>query len=231
MRRPRLPAHLLLFLALALRLGAQVVIYTDRTSLLADPRVGAAATVDFDSFAPGTDLTNQTFNGVTLEPNTTGPLLVITGSSGVRYPLSPSSGANVLSPGGNDGSLENDGLIITFATPVQFAGLDIVFDVPDGASFVDISFFDSTGGLLGSYSSIPAPSGAPGYQFMGMVSDYPNIARIVISEYDPTAMDDNVAYDSLTYSLQAIPEPSTYLLLASGLAVIGAARRRHDRQG
>src|SRR5687768_8076098 len=87
-------------------------VFTDKPTFLADPRVGGTTTVDFDGLAPGTDLTGATVGNATLLAPGTGPLVVIAGATGVRFPMSPSSGANVLSPGGTDTSLEDDDLRI-----------------------------------------------------------------------------------------------------------------------
>jgi hypothetical protein len=201
-------------------------LYFDRTSFMTDSRVSGTTTVNFDSQAVGTDLTGQTLSGATFTPNSASPLLVISGATGVRFPMSPSSGLNLLSPGGSNTSLEDDGLIITFGIPTQAAGLDVVFDVPDGASFVGVSFFDASNTLIASNSFIPAPSGAPGYQFVGLVADTAIIKRIVFTEFDPTAPDDHVGYDTLTF--MAIPEPSAVALLllgAVGVAVFHWRRR------
>jgi MYXO-CTERM domain-containing protein len=206
------------FLA-TLSLGrAQVSVYYDRLSFLADSRIASASfsAANFDGFSTGTDLTNATVSGATFATNSSGPLQVIAGSTGVRFAMSPSSGLNVLSPGGSDPSLEDDGLIITFAVPVQAAGMDVVFDVPDGASYVSVTFYDDLNNVLASNGFIPSPSGAPGYQFVGLAADSALIKRIMFTEFDPSANDDNVAYDSLVFT--AIPEPAS---TAGVLALVG----------
>lgn len=223
-------AGLAVLLSLQVSLSAQTLIY-DRATFQSDPAASSLASINFDSFLAGTDLTNQTILGATFTAPGASPLLVITGSSGVRYPMSPSSGLNVLSPGGNNPSLEQDDLEITFASPVRAAGLDVVFDVPDGASYVGASFYDLAGNLLAQNTFIPAPNGAPGYQFVGFIasSSGPWIKRIVFNEFDGSANDDNVAYDSLVYTAPAVPEPATYALLPLGLIVLlsPALCRRH----
>lgn len=228
--KPFLPVVLgLAFLATGARGLAQAVLYYDRTAFLSDTRIIGTANVTFDGYAPGTDLTNQSASGVTFEPNGVSPLLVITGSSGVRFPMAASSGLNVLSPGGNNPGLEDDGLSVTFATPVKAAGLDVVFDVPDGASYVGVSFYDAGGALLGQNTFIPAPNGAPGYQFVGLVLDSPLIKRMVFIEFDGSASDDHVAYDSLVFSAVAIPEPGVAALIAAGLGLLAWQGRRRAR--
>jgi len=209
--------------------------YTDRTAFNADPGAAGTTTIDFDGFATGTDLTGSTLSGATFTAPGSSPLTVIAGATGVRFPDSPSSGANILSPGGSDPNLQNDDLDITFATPVQAAGLDVVFDVPDGASFVGVTFFDSLNNVLFSNGFIPAPSGAPGFQFVGFVSNSANIKRVSFDEFDDTAFDDNVAYDTVTFSnitpsSSAAPEPGSAALLLSGMATLTGIALRNRRR-
>lgn len=224
---PRWPVVLALLFGMAGGLRAQTIIY-DRTTFLADPKVVAPADLTFDLLAPGTDLDGQTITGVTFNSPGVAPLEVILAASGVRNALSASSGLNVLSPGGSNTALEDDDLELVFANPVQAAGLDVVLDVPDGASFVSVTFYDVAGSILAQNNSIPAPNGAPGYQFVGLVTgnNGPFIKKIVIDEYDPTANDDHVAFDSLVFAAVPVPEPSALLLLPAGLLLLGIARAR-----
>lgn len=212
--------------------SASAQIFNNRVTFLADPRVGATTVIDFDSIATGTDLAGQTISGATLTSAGTGqPLVVIAGATGVRNPMSPSTAPNVLSPGGSTPTVQDDDLQITLSTPVQAFGLDVVFDVPDGASFVSATFFDINNVQLAQQGTIPAPNGAPGFQFVGFISNSANIARVVFGEFDGTALDDNVAYDTITFSATggagAVPEPGTCLLMTTGvLGAAGAALRR-----
>lgn len=221
--------------ALAPGTGKAQTYYTSRTAFLADGAVTTTTAIDFDTLTPGTDLTNQTLSGVTFGAPAASPLLVILGSTGVRNPMSPSTPLNVLSPGGSSTTLEDDDLSLLFATPVRAAGLDVVFDDPDGLSFVSISFFDPSNTLLFSDGFIPSPAGAPGYQFVGLVSSSANIARIVLDEFDGSPPDDHVAYDSVVFSPAApapsgaVPEPGTLTLLA-GSVLFGPALRRRRRR-
>jgi hypothetical protein len=224
----RFPTFSLCLLAAA-ALGRAQTLYYDRASFLGDGRIANAATgnVTFDSYAAGADLTGATISGVAFNAPGSSPLTVIAGSTGVRNAMTPSTGLNVLSPGGSNAGLEDDDLSVTFSTPVQAAGMDVVFDAPDGASFVRAYFYDAGSNLLAaSNGDIPAPNGPPGYQFVGLVADTALIARIVFDEWDGSAPDDNVAYDSLVFTTP-IPEPGAYAALA-GLIAFGAilVRRR-----
>jgi PEP-CTERM motif len=217
---------------------AAPVFYTDRPTFNADGRVTTTTTINFDSLAPGTDLTGSTLSGVTFNAPGSTPLQVILGSTGVRFPMSPSSGANVLSPGGSNTALENDDLELIFATAVKAAGMDVVFDVPDGASFVGVTFFDASNAVICSTGFIPSPSGAPGFQFVGCVSDSANIKRVAFDEFDGSPPDDHVAYDTLTFSpaiaapppSAGVPVPGTLLLFGLGGLVAAGIRSRSKRR-
>lgn len=207
--------------------GAQSLYY-DRTTFLADSSVGATTGISFDSSAPGTDLSGATISGATFTSPAASPLLVISGATGVRFPMSPSSGLNLLSPGGSNPALEDDGLVITFAVPTNAAGLDVIFDAPDGASYVSVSFYGAGDVLLAQNTFIPAPVGAPGYQFVGLVMTTSQITKIVLSEFDPTSPDDHVGYDSIVFAA-AIPEPGAWALMLAGAPALFWARRRGAR--
>ncbi|MBI3191085.1 MAG: hypothetical protein HYZ36_00345, partial [Pedosphaera parvula] len=174
---------------------AQSTLYYDRTSFLSDARVTGTVGIDFDGYVTGTVLTGLTIGGVTFGSPSGSQLTVINGSTGVRFPLSPSTSPNVLSPGGSDAGIEDDDLELTFENPTPFFGLDVVFDDPDGASYVGVTFYDVGNNVIDSNSFIPAPAGAPGYQFVGLAADSALIKRLVFNEFDDTAPDDHVAYD------------------------------------
>ncbi len=180
--------------------------YTSRPEFLADAQIGPTWSIDFDTLPPGSDLTNVTMSGVRFEAPGSGPLLVTPAATGIRYPLTTSTSPNVLSPGGSDTTLENDDLRLVFPAPVRAAGLDVVFDVPDGASSVSVTFLDENGNTLYTQHPIPAPSAGPGYQFVGYVSPVANIKSVVLDEFDAIATDDHVAFDSIVSSDNPVAE-------------------------
>lgn len=196
--------------------------YFDRLAFNADPNTGATVVEDFDGDAPLTDLTNQTRSGMMLTSPSGSPLTVIQAGSGVRFPMNASSGANVLSPGGSDKSMQDDDFTILFTTSVQAFGLDVVFDVPDGLSFVSVTFRDAAGAVIASNGFIPCPAGLPGYMFVGYVSDSANIASVTFDEFDDSPDDDHVAYDTLTVS---VPTPGSLALIAMGGLVMARRKR------
>jgi len=157
--------------------------------------------------------------------------------------LLPTSGVNVLSPGGTalvPGSQlgERDSLQIDFATPVSAFGIDILLQSLDFAPFVSFELFGPALASVLSGDIVDqgfGNGGAPGGDvFIGFVSNDPltNIRRIIFTETDDNAVfpDANIGYDTLRFVVSSdVPEPATLLLLASGLAAL-AARRRLNRR-
>ncbi len=205
--------------------------------------------VDFDSIAPGTDITGQTLAGATLwGPGA--PLIVVKGSDtytpvGFSWAPNPAtnklyatSGENVLSPGGvvlgpgPNSPVEDDDLTLVFASPVSAFGFDHLSQSADGFSYTNIAVYDVADGLL--YSGVVPISGVGGdgpgaADFWGIVSDSANIAKIVIDETDANAEfpDCNIGVDTLRF----VPEPGAFVLLGAGtVSLVAVAWRRRTRR-
>ena len=143
--------------------------------------------------------------------------------------LFPTSGVNVLSPGGTvlvPGPQlgERDSLQIDFAMPVSAFGIDILFQSLDFASFVSFQLFGPTLASVLSGDIVDqgfGNGGAPGGDvFVGFVSNDPltNIRRIIFTETDDNEVfpDANIGYDTLRFVVSSdVPEPAPLLLLAS----------------
>ena len=179
--------------------------------------------VDFDGIAPGTDIGGQVIGGVGFAASATGAPLIVVQASDTTTPaagftgiidastnvLPATSGANVLSPGGGtlgpgpDDAVENDDLVLTFATPVSAVGLDHLSQSADGFGFSNVTVLDTGNNVLFS-GSIPISNlgggGAPaGADFWGIVSDANDIARVEIDEGDNNNSfpDCNIGFDTL----------------------------------
>jgi hypothetical protein len=209
-----------------------------------------AVAVNFDATPVSTDITGTTINGITFDSGAppSAPLIVIKASDSYSAPgfappgslmnrLFATSGDNVLSPGGvelapgYDPLKEKDDLVMTFGTPVQAAGFDILFQELDTFSLVGVKVYDSSNTLIYENSFIPIP-GAPstsasgwdgGTTFVGFVSDSKNIARISISDDDGNNVnpDSNIGYDTIRVTKPVVGAPEFPLPAVPALVIIG----------
>ncbi len=206
--------------------------------------------IDFDSISPGTDIGGLTIAGVTFTASSGGaPLLVVNGNatftpggfSGVIDPntnkLFPTSGQNVLSPGGTNlgpgpnAAIENDDLELIFGEPLSAFGFDHLSQSADGASYTHIKVFNQTNALIyaglipiSNFGGGGAPGGA---DFFGMIATAGDlISRIVIDEQDANELypDSNIGFDTFRFvpqssQLSSVPEPSSLVVFGFGMLV------------
>jgi hypothetical protein len=120
------------------------------------------------------------------------------------------------------------------STPALTRGFGSVFTDVDFADTTSLSFFDLSNNLLGTYS-VPNVGGneVPAnetFSFLGVSYADPIVSRVRIVMGDrilapgTTAADLVVADDFLYGEPVPVPEPSTYLALAVGLAVLAGRR-------
>ncbi len=233
--------------------SAQITVYSNDLAGFNAEAGSPPVSVDFDAIAIGTNLTGTTFSGIEFG-GPGAPLIVVDGASTFTPPgafsgtinestnrLLPTTGLNVLSPGGNtlgagpDTAIENDDLTLTFLTPVSAFGFDHISQSQDGFSFTAITVFDVNNVVLfGGTVSVTGPGGgAPGgADFWGIVSTTSNISRIEINEQDSdsTFPDANIGFDTFRFVAPVtVPEANTSVLL--GLAAmplaLAVARRRN----
>lgn len=231
--------------------SATIVTFTNLAAF--DAAAGSPAiAIDFDAIATGTNLAGSTVNGVTFSSPGSNTLDVVAGastftngaafSSGIidasTNKLFPTSGENVLSPGGAElvpgtDVRELDSLQLDFSTPLAAFGLDILYQSFDFAPFTTFSVFDSSSSLLASGSTPAGPGGAGapgGSAFLGWVSDAPatNIARIIFTESDDNASnpDSNIGYDTFRFGASQVPEPGSLWLLLFSLAGLRVTLRK-----
>jgi hypothetical protein len=167
------------------------------------------------------------------------------GFSGAPNPatnkLFPTSGANVLSPGGltlgpgPDSAIENDDLELVFVPPLAAFGFNHLSQSADGFGFTSAHVFNQSNTLIFS-GPVPISNmgggGAPGAaDFWGVIGTGGDlIRRIVIDEADGNAEfpDANIGFDTFRFT-PAIPEPTAFILFALGICTLAA--RRTARHG
>lgn len=215
-----------------------------------------AVSINFDSIAAGTNVGGTTISGITF--NALGsPLIVVNGNatttsgvySGAPNPatnkLFPTSGANVLSPGGTtlgpgpDGAIENDDLELIFVTPLGAFGFDHLSQSADGNGFTTITVFNQANAPIFS-GGIPISNlgggGAPGgADFWGIATTGADlIGRIVINEDDGNNVfpDNNIGFDTFRFApAAAVPDTSPFVVFVAVLAGLLVAQRRTQRRG
>lgn len=119
-------------------------------------------------------------------------------------------------------------------TPATVTAFGAVFLDVDTANVSSLQFFDIFGVSLGTFF-VPAFAGNNTFSFLAVQFDGELIGRVRITTGDqvvgPTnTLIDQVGLDDFIFSEpQAVPEPSSLLLLISGAAILGFAMRRRQR--
>lgn len=114
--------------------------------------------------------------------------------------------------------------------PATTSGFGAVFADVDIANLTTLEFFDSNDISLGTFSPLTADNGL---SFLGVTFGVPIVSRVRISlgnsslgPNDGNGVD-VVAMDDFIYAEpQAVPEPMTLILFASGLAGLGIRARK-----
>ena len=202
---------------------------------------GAGVAVDFDSTPDETAFEGMSLAGATFH-GPKSPLFVVDGNQTVTpddfdgiYKLFPTSGNNVLSPGGKDLgfdlAVQQDAIDVSFAAPIRSFGFDMLFQSDDFLTFARVQFYDASNNLLLDYGLPANPNagggGAPGgAEFYGFISTNTDISRIVISEGDDDSSnpDANIGIDTLRF--EAVPEPASLAALGLGAAAMLRRRRK-----
>jgi hypothetical protein len=185
--------------------------------LLFSTTLAKADTVTFEGLSDGTAVTNQLANLLFLHAS-----VASAGFSLNEFEFPPHSGSNAVFDNGGP-------MTISFLVPVTGVGGYFTYTTQ-----ITITAFDSSNNVIGSltsgFNNNLALSGDPGShpnEFLSF-SMLPGIAQITISGAPGGG---SFTLDDLTFnsSIGGVPEPSTILLLLTGLGSLVGFRRRLRR--
>ena len=123
-------------------------------------------------------------------------------------------------------------------TPATVSGFGAVFTDVDILGSTSLSFFDSSNVSLGNFLVAPGKVADGSLSFLGVFFTTEQIARVRITmgtsalgpNDNPAGGTDIVAMDDFLYAepveVQAVPEPSTLLLFATGAVTLASRVRR-----
>ena len=149
---------------------------------------------------------------------------------GVVYSASPVIGLTVVGPGlGNRlansslimGSIMGDATLNLVFTGVTAVGFEL-FPFPVVENAYEINFFSPSDVALGSFTISSLP-GEFGYAYFGLLSTNDLIGRVSIHNQSTQFPWEFI--DNMSFGIPTVPEPSSMLLLAAGLALVFRLRR------
>ena len=181
-------------------------------------------TENFEGFTDGITPTTLTFGAVTgTLTNITDTVLINDIPIGVLGGLYPISGDNIL----RQNTVLNGSFDIEFSTSLVAFGM-FGIDVGDSSGELNITLHFTAGGLqnVAVPHNISDSSNAAVLYFGAISSDNP-FDRVTISNIG--AMTEAFGYDDMTVAVNVVPEPSTFLLLGTGilgLAFYGWRKRK-----
>lgn len=215
-------ATVLILSATGLRTGPALAVtstYTDSTSFLA-ALPGPAMTETFDGLSAGDPV--GTLGNITFSESVPGESLIVT-----DFYSAPSDPLMLGLTNLDEAFQDGDVLDLVFGTPVNAIGL---FVVTSDAALLDEILLGVDGlGVAGNAATeeVILADGGLAY-FLGIISDTPFTGATLDFANDGEV---NFVYnvDNIT---TAVPEPSTAVFIAMGLAMLASQRRvAHSRQG
>ncbi len=164
----------------------------------------------------------QTFGGITVTGNPPNAGSAFGGAGGTPIPADPGDNRGWQSLG------SSPNVTLSFDSPVAAFGVSFSMLSRSVATILEaLSGLNGAGTSLGMVSPI-FPVGGDTIDFVGLWSDAVDIQSVVLSSSKPIRVDGYGLLLTPFASQQPIPEPSTMILLGTGLAGIIAWRKKQS---
>lgn len=137
---------------------------------------------------------------------------------------------------GRGAAYEGKILVTLVADPgywVSLSSLDLAgWYTTSMAAINGVTALDGSDALLASQLGISAPARGVGHVSLSLTGIYASALKIRIDASNLGTNGENVGLSNLEFSQMAVPEPSTWFSLASGLGLVafGLRRRKRNRQ-
>lgn len=119
----------------------------------------------------------------------------------------------------------NNPIVASFSSAINAFS---IYGLNVGENGARIEAYDQSGGLLGFDEAFGVSTGVDNHPFLS-VSSSSDIYSIHLFQ-PASAITEGMLWDNMSYTISAVPEPSTYALMLGGLGLVGFMATRRKKQ-